>query len=98
MVTGHSANWFFGWGSLLAAFLTGIPLGLSFHRDDFWGGYASFPRRVVRLGDVALAALGIVNPLVAVSPWPANGSAYARPARLSGVVRGAAMPAPCSPP
>jgi hypothetical protein len=95
MVAGHSANWFFGWGSLLVAFLSGIPLGLSFHRDDFWGGYASFRRRVVRLGHVALAALGIVNLLFALSPWPAAGSAYARPASLAWMVGGTAMPAVC---
>ena len=95
MVPAHTANWFFGWGSLLAAFLTGIPLGLSFHRDDFWGGYASFRRRVVRLGHIALAALGIVNLLFALSPWPVEASPYVRPASLAWMVGGGAMPAVC---
>src|SRR5689334_9848209 len=95
MLAGHAATWFFGWGSLLAAFLIGTPLGLSFHRDDFWGGYASFRRRVARLGHVALAALGIVNLLFALSPWPVEGSACLRPASVAWIVGGAAMPAVC---
>src|SRR5947209_5384905 len=91
----HVANWYFGWSSLLAAFLTGIPLGLSFHREDFWGGYASFRRRVVRLGHVALAALGMVNLLFALSPWPARGSGLAMGASVAFIIGGVAMPGVC---
>ena len=91
----HAANWYFGWSSLLAAFLSGAALGLFFHRDDFWGGYASFRRRIVRLGHVALAALGMVNVIFALSPWPAVGNPFARPASLSFITGGVAMPAVC---
>ena len=54
-VAGHPLNWYAGWILILTAFLTGAGLGLSFHREDFWGGYASFRRRLVRLGHIALA-------------------------------------------
>ena len=91
----HTANWYFGWSSLLAAFLTGIPLGLSFHREDFWGGYTSFRRRIVRLGHVALAALGIINVLFALSPWPLPGHRFAVPASWAFIVGGVAMPVVC---
>jgi hypothetical protein len=91
----HPANWFFGWSAILAAFLTGIPLGLCFHRDDFWGGYASFRRRVVRLGHVALAALGMINVLFALSPWPVAGRFAATTASVAFIIGGAAMPAVC---
>ena len=91
----HPANWYFGWSSLLAAFITGIPLGLSFHREDFWGGYASFRRRIVRLGHVALAALGMVNLLFAMSMWPGSTHRFARPASIAFMVGGVAMPAVC---
>ena len=91
----HAANWFFGWSSLLAAFLAGIPLGLGFHRDDFLGGYTSFRRRVVRLGHIALAALGMVNVLFALSPWPAAGMCTGRGASVGFMVGGAAMPLVC---
>jgi hypothetical protein len=91
----HLANWYFGWSTLLAAFLTGIPLGLAFHREDFWGGYASFRRRVVRLGHVALAALGMVNLLFALSPWPSRGSSLGTPASVAFIIGGATMPIVC---
>jgi hypothetical protein len=54
-----------GWGMILAGMLVGGGLGLFFHREDFWGGYASFRRRIVRLGHVALIALGMLNILFA---------------------------------
>lgn len=91
----HAANWFFGWSLLLAAFVVGIPLGLRFHREDFWGGYTSFRRRVVRLGHVALAALGMVNVLFAMSPWPVAGRWTSGTASVAFMVGGAAMPAVC---
>src|ERR1043165_5998569 len=50
---------------ILAAFITGAIIGLGFHRDDFWGGYGSFRRRIVRLGHISLAALGMINLLFA---------------------------------
>jgi hypothetical protein len=70
MPVAHPMNWYAGWGMILAAFVTGGVVGLFFHRDGFWGGYASFRRRIVRLGHVALAALGMINLLYALSPWP----------------------------
>jgi hypothetical protein len=70
MPVAHPMNWYAGWGMILAAFVTGGMVGLFFHRERFWGGYASFRRRIVRLGHVALAALGMINLLYALSPWP----------------------------
>lgn len=67
-VAGHPLNWYAGWILILTAFLTGAGLGLSFHREDFWGGYASFRRRLVRLGHIALAALGMLNVLFSLAP------------------------------
>jgi hypothetical protein len=91
----HPANWFFGWSLILAAFAIGIPLGLHFHRDEFLGGYTSFRRRLVRLGHIALAALGMINVLFAMSPWPAAGTWMARGASVGFMVGGAAMPVVC---
>ena len=51
-------NWTAGWGLILAAFLVGAVIGLRTHRDEFLGGYASFRRRMVRLGHIALACWG----------------------------------------
>ena len=66
----HPINWAFGWTWVLLAFLSGAIIGLRFHREDFWGGYASLRRRLARLGHVSLAALGAFNVLFAFSPLP----------------------------
>jgi hypothetical protein len=87
-------NWYFGWGLILSAFVTGALLGLFFHRDDFWGGYASFRRRIVRLGHIAQAALGMLNVLYALAP-PAADPDQGALASVCFVVGGAAMPLVC---
>ena len=86
----HALNFSAGWWLILAAFATGAGIGLGFHREDFLGGYGSFRRRLVRLGHIALAALGGLNVLYGLSPVPAG----AMPGwfLLSG---GIAMPAVC---
>jgi hypothetical protein len=57
----------FGWSAILAGFVSGMLLGLGFHRDEFLGGYASLRRRMLRLGHIALVALGALNVLFAQS-------------------------------
>jgi hypothetical protein len=51
----------FGWISVLGGLGMGLYMGLKFQREDWLGGYGSFPRRMVRLAHVALVALGILN-------------------------------------
>ena len=91
----HVLNWQVGWLLILAAFATGAVMGLSFHREDFLGGYNSFRRRLVRLGHIALAALGMMNVLFSLSPWPAPGAWMSNAASFCFVVGGATMPAVC---
>ncbi len=91
----HILNWYMGWSLVLTAFVTGAALGLFFHREDFWGGYASFRRRIVRLGHIALAALGMMNVVFSYSPWPAAGTFEERAASLGFVIGGISMPAVC---
>jgi hypothetical protein len=91
----HILNWYAGWGLLLLAFVTGAGLGLFFRDDDFWGGYTSFRRRIVRLGHIALAALGMVNLLYALSPWPEPSRWQAVPASAFFVIGAVSMPAVC---
>ena len=55
------SNELFGWGSVLASLAMGLYMGLKFQRDDWLGGYSSFPRRMVCLAHVALAAIGMLN-------------------------------------
>lgn len=49
------------WSLIVAGFLSGAALGLFFHREEFLGGYASFRRRLLRLGHIACLALGLLT-------------------------------------
>jgi hypothetical protein len=93
MLLAHPLNFYAGWGLILAAFVTGAGVGLAFHREEFWGGYASFRRRIVRLGHIALAALGMINLLFAITVSQTN-----RPANIASillVIGAITMPAVC---
>jgi hypothetical protein len=91
----HPVNWYFGWALILSAFVTGATLGLFFHREDFLGGYASFRRRIVRLGHISQAALGMLNVLYGLSPWPEGSLWEAQAASLCYMIGGIAMPCVC---
>ena len=88
-------NWYFGWSLILTAFLTGAILGLIFYREGFLGGYAAFRRRILRLGHIALAALGMINVLYGLSPMAAEDSLPTRIASLGFIIGGVTMPAVC---
>src|SRR5690242_2221185 len=89
----HGSNWYGGWSLLLAAIAAGAVLGRRFHDEHFWGGYASFRRRLTRLGHVALAAMGLLNLVFSISPirW-GNLTAIAGTCLLAA---GVAMPLLC---
>ena len=91
----HALNFETGWWLILTAFVTGALIGLGFHREDFLGGYGSFRRRLVRLGHIALAALGALNVVYGISPIPSGpGAAASAPGYL--LIAGAiAMPSVC---
>ncbi len=91
----HPLNWYAGWCLVLGAFVTGAAIGLFFHREDFWGGYTSYRRRIVRLGHIALAALGMMNVLYSFSPWPEPSTWRALAASSCFVVGGISMPMVC---
>ena len=91
----HPASWQAGWALVLAGFLSGAAVGLGFHREAFLGGYASFRRRLLRLGHVALVALGVLNLLFALSPSPAAGSRLAELGGAAFLAGGVLMPAVC---
>lgn len=91
----HLPNWYAGWGLLIAAFTSGAVIGLFFQRPNWLGGYDSFPRRLLRLGHIAMAALGMANLLYSLSPWPLDGTLEATIASPSWIVGGISMPIVC---
>ena len=56
-----NANLLLGWIWLFLAFLTGLGLGLFFHRENWLGGYGSLQRRMYRLAHISFFGLGAVN-------------------------------------
>jgi len=79
------------WLLIVVGFLSGATIGLFFHRDDFLGGYASFRRRLLRLGHIACIALGILG-LELLQALPAGAPHWIAPLFLAGAVL---MPATC---
>ncbi len=58
-------NIYFAWCWFLMGLLSGMIQGLRFHRDDWMGGYNSWPRRLTRLGHIAFFGTGMLNLLFA---------------------------------
>ncbi len=71
----HALNLRAGWALVLLGLLSGALLGLRFHEEGFLGGYASLRRRLLRLGHIAMIALGALNVLFALSPCDGAASA-----------------------
>ncbi len=87
-------NWHFGWWLILSAFGSGAIIGLFFHKEEFLGGYSSFRRRLLRLGHISQAALGMMNVLFSIST-PAGNSFDSQVASWGFIVGGIAMPTVC---
>lgn len=51
----------FGWTCVLMGMAVGASFGMRFQQPDWLGGYDSHRRRLLRLGHVALIALGVLN-------------------------------------
>lgn len=90
-----SVNLFAGWIGFLMGALTGAVMGLCFHRDDWLGGYGSFPRRMLRLGHIACFGLGLINILFAFTSATLPASSLARAASLLLVTGMVTMPLNC---
>ena len=50
-----------GWLGMLLGVVSGAVIGLFFHREDWMGGYASYRRRLTRLGHISFFGLALVN-------------------------------------
>ncbi len=51
----------FAWLLFLLGMVSGAILGLRFQEEKFLGGYASRPRRLLRLGHISFFGLGAIN-------------------------------------
>ena len=55
------ANLYAAWIGILFGAITGAVQGLFFRRDDWLGGYGSWPRRMLRLGHISFFGLAFIN-------------------------------------
>jgi hypothetical protein len=90
-----STNLLAGWIGFLAGAVTGALMGLCFHRENWLGGYGSFPRRMIRLGHIACFGLGLINILFALTAATLVPFPIARAASTLLVVGMITMPLNC---
>ena len=90
-----SPNLVVGWLAVLAGLLSGAAIGLFFHREEWLGGYASWRRRMLRLGHISLFGIAFLN-LALVLTAGALGAerGLAWPSRLL-ILGAVAMPLVC---
>ena len=89
-------NLLLAWLWILLGFVSGMVLGMFFHGEQWLGGYASFKRRMYRLGHISFFGLGAVNLLfvLTVRNFSLAGS-LVHPASLAFMVGAVAMPVCC---
>ncbi len=88
-------NLWVAWIGILLGLLTGTVQGLFFHREQWLGGYASWPRRMLRLGHISFFGIAFLNLAFANTLYLLGDAASAKPVSLLLVVGGVLMPAVC---
>lgn len=85
-----------GWICVTLGFLSGAVIGFRFDQPDWLGGYSALPRRLIRLGHIALVALGALNVLYALClPGLRLSHVQAQVAGVAWAVGALAMPLSC---
>jgi len=54
-------NLLLAWFWILAGILSGLGMGFFFQKEEWLGGYASFRRRLYRLGHISFFGLALLN-------------------------------------
>jgi hypothetical protein len=91
----HDVNFQIAWCAILLGLITGAGIGLFFHRENWLGGYASWRRRMFRLGHISFFGTGFLN-LAFVLSVRHQGLEYVPPIASAGFVVGAlTMPTVC---
>jgi hypothetical protein len=89
-------NLILAWLWILLGFISGMMLGMFFHDEHWLGGYASFQRRMYRLGHISFFGLGALNLLFCLT---VQNFALAGPlvhfASLAFIIGAVAMPVCC---
>src|SRR5947207_1452633 len=54
-------NIYAAWFGILFGLLSGVAMGLFFHKEQWLGGYNSWPRRLLRLGHISFFGIALLN-------------------------------------
>lgn len=85
-----------GWAAVLLGVGSGAAMGLFFHEASWAGGYASFRRRMLRLGHISFFGIGFLNFFFGLTLAPVSlPDAYVRVASLGFLTAVITMPACC---
>lgn len=84
-----------GWIGIALGFVAGAVQGLLFHQDAWLGGYASWPRRMLRLGHISFFGLAFINLAFALSVPRLGGPGGLRAAAWLFVAGAVLMPLCC---
>jgi len=60
-------NFYAAWIGIALGFIAGAVTGLFFHKEDWAGGYSSWPRRMIRLGHISFFGIAFINLGFAIS-------------------------------
>ena len=88
-------NLYAAWTLFLLGALAGATTGLFFHGEEWLGGYASWPRRMIRLGHIAFFGIGLLNLAFALSAESLGLTTGLGLPSILFVIGGVAMPLVC---
>jgi hypothetical protein len=83
------------WIAILLGLVSGTLIGLFFHQAEWLGGYASWRRRMIRLGHISFFGTGLLNLAFALSVAHLRLAQPPRIASLTFVIGAVAMPTVC---
>ena len=63
----QTVNLYAAWIGILLGFVAGAVQGSFFHRENWLGGYSSWPRRMLRLGHISFFGIAFINLSYALS-------------------------------
>ncbi len=67
-------NMYGAWAGILCGMVSGAVHGLGFHHDNYLGGYATWRRRLCRLGHISFFGLAFINLAFAVTVHQVTGA------------------------
>jgi hypothetical protein len=88
-------NLYAAWIAFLCGCIAGAIPGMFFHGADWLGGYASWPRRMIRLGHISMFGLGLLNLAFALTARTLGVTSDLGAASVLLVVGVVAMPSVC---